>query len=204
MLYLITGGAGSGKSAWAEELVCRLPGQRIYLATMRPWDGECRARIARHRAQRAGRDFITLERYTDLAGVAPQIPEGANVLLECMGNLTANVLFGPGGPPENPLEAVTDGLRRLAEQCNHLIVVGNDVFAEDGGCDAGTRAYLDLLAGLHRRFHLLRHLHPGGKSGGLALFDQHRRGGIGHRRDGGLRPQEDRYRRNLCVGVRFG
>ena len=45
MLNLIIGGAGSGKSAFAENLIQRLPGQRVYLATMEPFDDECRARI---------------------------------------------------------------------------------------------------------------------------------------------------------------
>ena len=147
MLYLITGGAGSGKSAWAEELVCRLPGQRIYLATMRPWDGECRARIARHRAQRAGRDFITLERYTDLAGVAPQIPEGANVLLECMGNLVANELYSPEGGGEG---AVLAGVEALERRCAHLTVVTNQVFSGGTDYSGETLDYLRALARIDR------------------------------------------------------
>ena len=149
MNILVTGGSASGKSQYAEHAVSTFSGPRIYIATMRPWDDECLRRIEKHRRQRAGLGFETVEHYGDLRDLT--LPARGTALLECMGNLTANVLFGPGGPPENPLEAVTDGLRRLAEQCNHLIVVGNDVFAEDGGCDAGTRAYLDLLAGLHRR-----------------------------------------------------
>ena len=41
MLALITGGSGSGKSAWAEGLAQRLcPGPKLYLATMRPTDDE--------------------------------------------------------------------------------------------------------------------------------------------------------------------
>ena len=74
MLTLIIGGAGSGKSAFAEALVCRLPGKRLYLATMLPHGAESRARIEKHRAQRAGQGFETLERGLDLAG--RQIPAG--------------------------------------------------------------------------------------------------------------------------------
>ena len=43
MLYLITGGSGSGKSAYAEAVVQRLGNTpRLYIATMYPFDGECR------------------------------------------------------------------------------------------------------------------------------------------------------------------
>lgn len=53
MFTLVIGGAASGKSEYAEAHVETLPGRRLYIATMEPWDEECRARIARHQA--AGR-----------------------------------------------------------------------------------------------------------------------------------------------------
>ena len=96
MFYVVTGGSGSGKSAYAEELIIRSgSGPRIYIATMYPYDEESHKRIARHRQMRAKKEFETVECYTDLASA--QIPEGANVLLECMSNLTANELFRPEG-----------------------------------------------------------------------------------------------------------
>lgn len=49
MTTLIIGGARSGKSAYAESLLAALPPPRWYVATMQPWDEECRARIAKHR-----------------------------------------------------------------------------------------------------------------------------------------------------------
>lgn len=48
MFTLVIGGAASGKSEYAEAHVETLPGRRLYIATMEPWDEECRARIARH------------------------------------------------------------------------------------------------------------------------------------------------------------
>lgn len=56
MFTLIVGGAASGKSEYAEQLAVQagaLP--RYYIATMEPFDAECCARIARHRANRASR-----------------------------------------------------------------------------------------------------------------------------------------------------
>lgn len=46
MFTLVIGGAASGKSEYAEAHVETLPGRRLYIATMEPWDEECRARIA--------------------------------------------------------------------------------------------------------------------------------------------------------------
>ena len=62
MVTLVIGGAASGKSEFAEGLVLNagnLP--RYYIATMQPFDQECRARICRHREMRAKKRFETVE-----------------------------------------------------------------------------------------------------------------------------------------------
>ena len=61
MLTLVIGGAASGKSAYAESLCLRAPLPRTYLATMQVWDAECAARVAKHRAMRAEKQFTTVE-----------------------------------------------------------------------------------------------------------------------------------------------
>lgn len=145
MFTLVIGGSASGKSEYAERQVVALPGRRIYIATMPPWDEECLARIARHQKMRAKRGFETVERYTDMGG-AP-LPENANVLLECMGNLTANELYDPKGGGSG---AALAGVKALLPRCAHLTVVSNEVFS--GGTDyAGdTLTYLKDLADSNR------------------------------------------------------
>lgn len=145
MFTLVIGGAASGKSEYAESRVVRLPERRIYLATMRPWDQECRARIARHRRLRQDKGFETLERYTDLAGA--EVPAGANVLLECMSNLTANELYDPEGGGQ---EAVLRGVDALLARCGHLTVVTNEVFSGGTACEEDTLRYLRALARINR------------------------------------------------------
>ena len=66
MMVLVTGGASSGKSAFAEQVACSLPGSRYYLAAMKPYGEEGARRIARHRELRAGKGFATLECYDGL------------------------------------------------------------------------------------------------------------------------------------------
>mgnify|MGYP002240818348 CR=1 FL=1 len=61
MLTLVIGGAASGKSAYAEHLAVQSGGPRYYLATMQVWDAECAARVAKHRAMRAQKQFATVE-----------------------------------------------------------------------------------------------------------------------------------------------
>nr|WP_326125604.1 bifunctional adenosylcobinamide kinase/adenosylcobinamide-phosphate guanylyltransferase [uncultured Oscillibacter sp.] len=145
MFTLVIGGAASGKSEYAESRVLRLPGRRIYLAAMRPWDQECRARIARHRRLRRDKGFETVERYTDLAGA--EIPAGTNILLECMSNLAANELYDPDGGGE---ESVLRGVEALLSQCGHLTVVTNEVFSGGAAYEEDTLRYLRSLARINR------------------------------------------------------
>ena len=70
-------------------------------------------------------------------------------LLEDLGNLAANELYRPDGsclPPKQAAEKMLAGIEAIAAQCNHLIIVSNEVFS--GGADyAGeTDLYLQALA----------------------------------------------------------
>ena len=86
MLILVTGGAASGKSEHAERLVCEKAQSRLYLATMQPFGKSAEARIARHRALRAGKGFATVERTLDLANLRLS-RQYDGILLEDLGNL---------------------------------------------------------------------------------------------------------------------
>ena len=56
MFTLLIGGAASGKSGYAEALLLRGPARPlVYIAAMEPFGPEAEARIARHRALRAGK-----------------------------------------------------------------------------------------------------------------------------------------------------
>lgn len=51
-IILITGGARSGKSTYAEKLALELSPTPVYLATARIWDEEFRQRVIRHQERR--------------------------------------------------------------------------------------------------------------------------------------------------------
>ena len=144
MLTLVLGGSASGKSEFAEGLVLKAALPRYYLATMQVWDAECAARVEKHRKMRAKKQFETLECPLHLDTV--RLPARGTVLLEDLGNLTANELYDPSGAGENAAKTILTGLDRLATQCENLIVVSNEVFS--GGADyAGdTDLYLKALA----------------------------------------------------------
>ena len=144
MLTLVIGGAASGKSEYAESLVLKTALPRYYLATMQVWDAECAARVEKHRRMRAKKQFETVECLLHLDTI--RLPARGTALLEDLGNLTANELYDPAGAGEAAASAILDGLGKLAAQCEHLVVVSNEVFS--GGADyAGdTDLYLKALA----------------------------------------------------------
>lgn len=143
MMILLTGGSGCGKSAYAERLCQSFPQPRYYIAAMRPYGEDSRAKILRHREMRSGKGFETIERYTDLKSLV--IPQRGTVLLECICNLTANEMFDSEGNASEPYQTVMDGVEALCGQCDKLIVVTNDVGSDGGEYDCGTKAYVRAM-----------------------------------------------------------
>lgn len=106
MITLITGGSGSGKSAYAEEYICHASNkkgckEKYYIATMQIFDDEGQRKIDRHRRLRARKGFITIEQPRNIQNAVSKLQSenclktGRSALLECMSNLVANEMFPP-------------------------------------------------------------------------------------------------------------
>ena len=148
MITLVIGGSASGKSLYAEQLVCSMPGPRVYLATMEPFGEAGAARIAKHRAMREGKGFQTME-CTKALEIQQIDAAGCNVLLEDLPNLVANELFGEAGAStEETYAKVMNALDVLGSKANHLVIVTGDLASD--GCRYGeeTLQYLQLLGRL--------------------------------------------------------
>lgn len=154
MIHLITGGSGSGKSAYAEGEVVRFAADRqeqtggrcvpfLYVATMIPYGREAKERIRRHQDQRMDAGFLTLERYTELSGL--EVPENAGILLECISNLTANEFYEKDRDADSAFEAVITGIRSLSGRTEHLVIVTNEVHSDINGYSRETEEYRRLL-----------------------------------------------------------
>lgn len=115
MLYIVTGGSGSGKSEFAEKLTLSLKsedginagidvgtdsglgGKLWYVATMKPLahDEEMDKKILRHQNMRAGKGFDTIECYENIGSL--WLRDVDTALIECMSNLLANEMYGAKG-----------------------------------------------------------------------------------------------------------
>lgn len=146
MITLITGGSGCGKSTYAESRMLEYSLPRVYVATMIPYGEDAARRIARHRQLRAGKGFETLEKGVDVGSLP--LPEGASVLLECLGNLVANEMFEPDGAGENAEERCMDGIRSLAHRAANLVIVTNEVGSDGRKYGEGTERYMQIMGRL--------------------------------------------------------
>lgn len=167
MITLVTGGSGSGKSAYAESLLYSCEGIRYYIATMQIYDAEGEKKVERHRKLRAGKGFLTIESPMNVgkirfacAGEAEQAQyrqgaerkgqcssEKKSALLECMSNLTANEMFTKDGmkSEEEVVEKIVSEIQTLSQKLDNLVIVTNNVFEDGVIYDAGTMEYLRAL-----------------------------------------------------------
>ncbi len=121
-LTVVLGGAASGKSAFAEGLVQRIGGKRIYIATAQAFDDEMAQKIARHIDQR-GTGWDTIEAPFDVADALISRHADEVVLLDCATLWLTNLLLA-----ERDIGAETDGfLTALATCPAPVVVVSNEV-----------------------------------------------------------------------------
>ncbi len=169
MVYLVTGGSGSGKSAYAESLLSGLEhiDNRYYIATMQVYGDEGKKRVERHRRLRAGKGFLTVEQTVQIGEAIEKfwIEESdervkekidmqytalntAAAIVECVSNLTANEMFDEKGQrsEQEVVNSVVLGLKQLAKSVQELVIVTNNVFDDGISYDESTMSYIRALA----------------------------------------------------------
>ena len=112
MLIIITGVSGSGKSEYAEQICCRLAGdnKKYYVATMQPFGEEGRIRIEKHKRQREGKGFETIEQYQNIGSALDCCMK---LYSECRHLvIVTNEVFSDGCEYD---AGTTDYIRRLGE-----------------------------------------------------------------------------------------
>ncbi len=159
MLIFISGGVRSGKSSLGERLAAQYApeGRKVYLATTRAYDREMKRRILRHRQDRAGKGFVTLEADRAVGNVTDSLYSSDTVLLDCLGALASNEMFGASyvsqaaSTADALADTIFDGIMRLNSAVSTLIIISNEVFSDGADYDAMTLDYIRLMGLLHRR-----------------------------------------------------
>jgi adenosylcobinamide kinase / adenosylcobinamide-phosphate guanylyltransferase len=155
-VYLILGGARSGKSAFAERLAGRFGPSVLYIATAESGDEEMQSRIERHKARRAS-GWKTVETPLNLGAALALIDEPPDaILLDCLTLLVSNLMMvSPDASVkelEEQLNAELDALLKLQERLDRpLIIVSNEVGLGIVPTYPMGRIYRDVLGRAHQR-----------------------------------------------------
>ncbi len=158
---LITGGARSGKSHFAQELALRSGKQVLFVATAVAGDEEMRQRIEEHRRKRPAA-WSTLEVTTHVGNEILQRIGGAQVVIVDCITLLVNNIFSrltdqTGEPIDSSLaeKEVTREIGELVECLNRLdasfIMVTNEVGLGLVPANKMGRLYRDLLGWANQR-----------------------------------------------------
>ena len=147
-ITLVTGGARSGKSAFALELAEGYE-ERFFIATAQAMDPEFEARIRRHREERQQR-FSTIEEPLDLAGAIRKLPKGPGVaVIDCMTVWLGNLMHHQGADREDT-PAITAFFKALDAPPCDLVLVTNEVGLGIVPPDPVSRLFRDLAGFLNR------------------------------------------------------
>ncbi len=148
---MVTGGAASGKSEYAEATALRLwkmqkTKKLIYLATMhKDAHSETKMRIARHRRLRHGKGFVTVEQEAHIESFAEDLAEPAVILLEDLSNLLTNEMYRE----RRSYEDILEGVFALGQK-SELVIVTNEIFSDGREYDEFTESFIESLAALNR------------------------------------------------------
>ena len=149
MNVFISGGAKNGKSTYAQNLAVSMARKNksplYYLATMIPHDDEDRERIERHRQDRQGLGFRTIECGHDI-DLEIEGREGV-FLIDSVTALLSNEMFRSNGKvdPEASIR-IAENLSKLCEKHDGLIFVSDYIYGDGVEYDELTDAYIQGLA----------------------------------------------------------
>jgi adenosylcobinamide kinase / adenosylcobinamide-phosphate guanylyltransferase len=145
-LTLILGGARSGKSTLAEQLLTAEPGPWTYIATAEAYDNEMRDRITQHQARRKD-GWVTIDAPIDLAGALNGAAAKQPVLVDCLTLWLSNLMLGGHDVPGATAALIETVLRRAAP----CILVSNEVGLGIVPDNALARAFRDEAGRLNQR-----------------------------------------------------
>ena len=160
MKICISGGCKNGKSGYAQRLAkaqrpvqqaARRTDSLYYIATMKSVDAEDDERIARHRREREGWGFKTIEQPCDIEKILDKCDAGQSFLLDSLTALLANEMFLPGGNVnEKAAQKITDGLLLITDKIKNIVIVSDYIYSDALFYDSMTEKYRESLARIDR------------------------------------------------------
>ena len=161
-LILVTGGARSGKSQFAESLCKARENATAYIATSIPFDDELKARVKKHRQMRPS-TWETFEVYEDIYKVIPEITQNhQTVILDCVTLMVNNLMFKENldydvltSEEIDTLEAqIKEQFVKLIEAVKrtdlYFVIVTNEIGLSPVSGNRLTRIYTDIIGRMNQ------------------------------------------------------
>lgn len=141
-ITLITGGARSGKSTYAEKLALQAECP-VYMATARIWDKEFADRIRRHQ-ERRGPSWTNIEEEKILS---KHSFSQRTILIDCVTLWSTNFFFDAGEDAslDEILADIKEEFEQFTQGDNHYIFVTNEIGLGGTSIDKVQRRFTDLL-----------------------------------------------------------
>ena len=151
MSVFISGGCKNGKSLHAQRIARAMGAPLYYVATMIPRDDEDEARIRRHREERSGWGFQTLEQGRYILDCLERADPRGAFLLDSVTALLANEMFPPEGVKPDAAEKIADELAAFVSRAPNTVLVSDYIYSDAALYDPLTEAYRAGLAHVDRR-----------------------------------------------------
>lgn len=122
LTILVTGGARSGKSSFAEKRTKQLGSSLMYIATSEIIDSEMENRVAEHQARR-GSEWQTLHAPLKLTEALSEIDGKGPCLVDCLTIWLNNLIFHN----EDTIIATKELIKVLEQRSDPVVLVTNEV-----------------------------------------------------------------------------
>jgi len=143
-MILVYGRNSSGKSQFSEDILRNLGGKNYYIATMIPYGEDGRERVKKHLKMREDLNAVTIE--DPYLEKIDGIPAMANVIVEDISNLVANIHFDKKKDPF----LLIDSFKGLNNTSKNLILVSIKGI-EAQGYDEETEKYITILNSINQK-----------------------------------------------------
>lgn len=154
---VVTGGAKSGKSVFAETYIQQCAGQKVYVATAQALDEEMKERIAVHKKRRPS-SWQTIEMPYGMPNNIQRILQHADVVLvDCLTMYFSNFLFAH--EQEADAVIIQKALQEMEQTCQYIhnspgktvVFVTNEIGCGIVPMGRVSRLYRDLIGTVNQK-----------------------------------------------------
>ena len=149
-VILVTGGARSGKSNFAEKLCKDQNNNTAYIATSIPFDDEMKERVKKHKESRP-QNWKTYEIYKDIYTIINDISkEHKTVILDCVTLLVNNLMFTYEIDIDNSTQDEII-LIEIKKTNLYFVIVTNELGLGGVSINKLTRIYTDIIGRINQQ-----------------------------------------------------